>query len=42
MFQLAQVQNINALNALLLFLKVFKYLAFVPQMDLLFGTLQVT
>ena len=41
MFQLQQVQNLNAINALLLFLKVFKYLALAPQMDLLFGTLQV-
>ena len=41
MFQLQQVQNLNSINALLLFLKVFKYLAVIPQMDLLFGTLQV-
>ena len=39
MFLLQQVQNLNALNALLLFLKVFKYLAIIPQMNLLFGTL---
>ena len=41
MFLLEQVQNLNAVNALLLFVKVFKYLAVIPQMNLLFGTLAV-
>jgi Ca2+-binding EF-hand superfamily protein len=41
MFQLQQVQNLNSLSALLLFLKVFKFLAIVPQMNILFGTLSV-
>ena len=41
MFQLQQVQNLNALCALLLIIKVFKFLAVIPQMNLLFGTLAV-
>jgi len=41
MRQLQQVQNLNAVTALLLFLKVFKYLAVIPQMDILFATLRV-
>jgi hypothetical protein len=36
-----QVQNLNAVIALLIFLKVFKYLAVIPQMDVLFATLRV-
>ena len=40
MWQLQQVQNVSALTSLLLFLKVFKYLATIPQMDLLFATLR--
>lgn len=40
MWQLQQLLNINALTALLLFLKFFKFLAVVPQMDLLFATIR--
>lgn len=38
MFELQQVQNLSAVASLLLFLKVFKYLAVIPQMNLLFET----
>ena len=34
-----QVQNLNAMNCFLLFVKVFKYVAVIPQMNLLFATL---
>ena len=39
MWQLQQVQNLNAMNCFLLFVKVFKYVAVIPQMNLLFATL---
>ena len=33
------MQNLNAMNCFLLFVKVFKYVAVIPQMNLLFATL---
>jgi len=41
MFQLQQVQNLSAVNCFILFVKVFKYVAVIPQMNLLFATLAV-
>ena len=41
LWELQQVQNLNASAAFILFIKVFKYLAIVPQMNLIFATLRV-